>query len=104
MKINIGSRIKVFPADVILFESDINYTNVYLENGDKFLVSTNLKKIEERFAEFTNFFRPNRSFLINLNFAEFSAENSELRLRNERFVAVSRRKMPLLLNLIQHIQ
>jgi two-component system, LytTR family, response regulator len=100
MKINIGSRTKVQPSEVLFFTSDSNYTIVHLINGEKVLVSTHLKKIEKRFASIAYFFRPNRSYLINLNFAEFQAESSELNMNNQQLIPVSRRKKPLLLNLI----
>lgn len=97
--INIGSRKKVSPSEVVYFVANSNYTFVHFENGEKMLVSTNLKVIEERFAYCTNFFRPNRSFFINLNFAEFEEARSMLRIiKNQESVMVSRRRKSLLIS------
>lgn len=96
--ISIGSRKKVSPSEVVYFVAESNYTYVHFENGDKILVSTNLKVIEERFADCTNFFRPNRSFFINLHFAEFEEAGSMLRIKNQESVSVSRRRKSSLIN------
>jgi two-component system, LytTR family, response regulator len=101
MKIEIGSRTKVLPSDVVCFISDSNYTTVYFQNGKKKLLSTHLKKIEKRFAEINYFFRPNRSFFVNLNFTEFSTENFQLKVNNEYCLSVSRRRKQKLLDIIQ---
>jgi DNA-binding LytR/AlgR family response regulator len=96
--INIGSRKQVSPSEVVYFSADSNYTHVHFENGEKLLVSTNLKVIEERFAECKYFFRPNRSFFINLHYAEFEESCSMLRIKDQESVLVSRRRKPLLIN------
>ncbi|GGD41028.1 hypothetical protein GCM10011514_01390 [Emticicia aquatilis] len=101
--ISIGGRKKVSPSEVVYFEADVNYTRVHFENGEKLLVSTNLKVIEERFAECKYFFRPNRSFFINLHYVEFEASYSILRIKDQESVLVSRRKKPLLINALDKI-
>lgn len=90
--ISIGGRKKVSPAEVVYFEADVNYTYVHFENGEKLLVSTNLKKIEDRFAECKYFFRPNRSFFINLRYAEFEESCSMIKMKDHALVLVSRRR------------
>lgn len=96
--INIGSRKSVSPSEVVYFVADSNYTHVHFENGDRILVATNLKVIEKRFAECNYFFRPNRSFFINLHFAEFEEACSMLRIKDQGSISVSRRRKSLLMN------
>lgn len=54
--------------DIILFEADGAYTNLYMNNGSKILVSKRLKFFEDVLHNRTNFFRPHRSHLININY------------------------------------
>lgn len=54
--------------DIILFEADGAYTNLYMNNGSKILVSKRLKFFEDILQNRTNFFRPHRSHLININY------------------------------------
>lgn len=96
--ISIGSRKMVSPSEVVYFVADSNYTHVHFENGDRILVSTNLKIIEKRFADCKYFFRPNRSFFINMHFAEFEETCSMFRIKDQESISVSRRRKPLLIN------
>ena len=47
-------------------KADDNYTEIYLKNNKKKLVSKTLKYIEENLAE-ANFARVHKSYLINVN-------------------------------------
>jgi two-component system LytT family response regulator len=51
--------------NIISCESDSNYTNVYLKNGRKILVSRTLKEIEE-LLEGHCFLRVHHSHVVNL--------------------------------------
>ena len=97
----IGGRKKVLPSEIVLFIADVNYSVAYFENGKKIIVATNLGKLEERFAETNHFFRPNRSTLINLHYAEYSEKNAELVVQNTHFIGVSRRKKSLLMKYLK---
>lgn len=96
--ISIGSRKKVSPSEVLYFVADSNYTYVHFENGEKILVSTNLKIIEGRFVNCSNFFRPNRSYFVNLHFVEFEESCSMLKINNQKSILVSRRRKTLLID------
>ncbi|MCD4789227.1 MAG: LytTR family DNA-binding domain-containing protein [Bacteroidales bacterium] len=50
-------------------ESDNNYTNIFLNNGEKIIVSKTLKEYDEMLSPF-NFFRIHKSHLINLKYLE----------------------------------
>lgn len=54
--------------DIVLFEADGAYTNLFLNNGSKILVSKRLKFFEDILIDKKHFFRPHRSHLININF------------------------------------
>lgn len=91
--IPIGGRKNVIPETVVLLEADINYTKLYLNTGEKLLVATTLKELEARFASEINFFRSNRTYLINLNFMKtFDLKNSEILMDNQKIVMISRRR------------
>ena len=94
--VNIGSRKKIDPKQIIMLQADINYTNVYLIDGSSILVSYTLKKLAMRFVEFEHFIRPNKSILLNMkyvtdfdgSFLQISFPSGEV-LKN---TVVSRRK------------
>lgn len=53
--------------DIVHLESDSNYTNIYLKDGKKLVVSKTMKDFEPYLNE-SDFFRIHRSHIINLNF------------------------------------
>ena len=54
--------------EIILLEADGSYTHVFLKNSSKVLVSKKIKFFEDLLEKRPTFFRPHRSFMINLNF------------------------------------
>lgn len=52
--------------DIIYLKADGSYTNIFLNDGKTILVSKKLKTFEE-VLNHPQFFRPHRSYLINLN-------------------------------------
>lgn len=52
--------------DILYCKADDNYTEIYLNNNKKKLVSKTLKYFEEALAE-SNFARVHKSFLVNVN-------------------------------------
>ena len=54
------------PGDIILCEADSNYTNVYLIDGTRRVISRTLKDFEEILTP-SGFFRPHNSYVINLD-------------------------------------
>lgn len=58
---------EVIETDHILYcKADDNYTEIYLNNGRKKLVSKTLKYVEERLKD-ANFVRVHKSYLVNVN-------------------------------------
>ncbi len=52
--------------DIIYCEADGNYTNIYISDGRKYIVTKTLRDYEDLLHEH-NFFRIHHSYLINLN-------------------------------------
>jgi DNA-binding LytR/AlgR family response regulator len=65
-EISLGSRQKATPSQILYLKADRNYTEVYFNDGSRFLSSTTLGTLEQRLNSFS-FFRTNRSTIINLN-------------------------------------
>lgn len=94
----IGGRMKCNPSDIILLQSDSNYTRLYFSDGSVYITSTNIGKLETRFVSF-NFFRPNRSCIINLDFmANYEKETASIRMENNETIQISRRRVKQFIN------
>jgi DNA-binding LytR/AlgR family response regulator len=89
----IGARQAALPADILLFEADINYTTIHFTNGKKIIVAKTIKQFEEQFRQH-NFFRIHKAYLVNMAFVDYLSEQEHfLKLMNKREVAVSRRRL-----------
>lgn len=91
----------VDPFDIIVCEANSNYTNVYLNEGKKRVISKTLKEFEEILTPF-DFFRPHNSHLINLNHVrEFiRGDGGYIVMQNKMKVPVSKNKREALLHLL----
>ncbi len=80
-------------ADILYCEADGGYTTFFLENGEKILVSKNLKEYESILQLF-HFLRVHNSFLVNLEKVEKfdKTEGGYLILSNHSKIPVSHRK------------
>lgn len=95
-----GKILFLTSEEIICCESDGNYTNIYLENGEKVLVSQTLKKVEEKLPE-TDFFRIHNSYNINLNqVREYVKSDGYVVLMNGKKIPVSRNKKGFFLDKI----
>ncbi|MFN3851078.1 MAG: LytR/AlgR family response regulator transcription factor [Spirosomataceae bacterium] len=95
----VGGRMKFCPSEIILLEGDINYTILHFADGSKILTSTNIGKLEPRFACF-NFFRTNRSYMINLDFiSKYEKETGSIRMENNEMIQLSRRRTKQFINI-----
>ncbi len=90
--------------NIIVCESNNNYTDVRLNNGQHFLISKTLKQIED-LLDMAPFFRVHNSYLVNLQYAirYVKGEGGYLVLNNDTTVPVSRSKKEELLKLITHL-
>lgn len=78
-------------ADIVCLEADGAYTNVWLNNGSKIVVSKKLKFFEEVLSDKACFFRSHRSFIVNINFIKkYSKAENILTLDNGKALLISR--------------
>ena len=56
--------------EIILLEADGAYTSVFLKDGSQILVSKRLRFFEDVLKDRTAFYRPHRSFIVNINFVK----------------------------------
>ncbi len=88
--------------DILYFKAESNYTWVYLNNGDRYLIAKTLKQ----FAGFLNFnqlFRSHHSWIVNLNHVKkyMKGQGGHLVLNNGVTIPVSRANKEQLLNLLR---
>jgi two-component system LytT family response regulator len=91
----------VDPQDIVICEANSNYTNVYLAEGRKRVISKTLKDFEDMLKPF-GFFRPHNSHLVNLSrVREFiRGDGGYLVMENKMKIPVSKNKREELLDLL----
>ena len=79
--------------DILYCEASSNYTEIFLANDKKYLVSRTLKEYEDMLAD-QNFFRIHHSYLINLNSIKkyVRGEGGYVIMNNDKSLDVSKRK------------
>lgn len=78
-------------SEIVLLEADGAYCHVFLKNGTTVLVSKKLKFFEDLIRNRTPFFRPHRSFIINLNFIKkYQRGESTIQMDNGVLVSLAR--------------
>lgn len=89
---------------IIRCESDNYYTNFFLNDGKKILISKTLKENEELLSSH-NFIRPHKSHLINLDYVKsFNREGGGyIMMKDGSKVPVSRRKREQILEILTHM-
>ncbi len=87
--------------EIVYCEASSNYTNIYMLDGKKHLVSRTLKEYEEMLAE-SNFFRIHHSYLINLNLIKkyVRGDGGYVVMNNDTSLDVSKRKKEAFLDRI----
>lgn len=91
--------------DIIRFEADDNYTNIYLENGKKITASKTIKSYEE-LLEHANFYRVHKRHVINLNYMHkyVKGDGGYLVMDDGMKIEVSRRRRPAFMEQIRRLQ
>ncbi len=80
-------------ADIVMLEADGAYTQLYLKNGSKILISKKLKFFEDILATRRIFFRSHRSHLINVNFMKkYTRSEGTILMDNQAHVSLSRER------------
>ena len=94
--VNVGSRTFLHANDIVMMVAEINYTTLFLSNGNKLLVSYHLGKLHERLINYPSFIRPNRNTIINTNHLEdFGIDTLKI---NGHIIKVSRRRKEAILD------
>jgi len=91
-------------SDIIRCESDAGYTNFFLVDGKKILVSRNLKDYEEM-LDGLGFYRLHQSHLINLKYIDHysKSEGGSVIMKDNSAIPVARRKKDNFLKLLEMI-
>jgi len=91
-------------SDISYCESDLSYTQFYLTDGRKILVSKTLREFEDMLKEF-GFFRVHKSFLVNFfAISKFEkADGGYLVMENNDRVPVATRKKDELMELFERL-
>ncbi len=91
--------------DILYFEADGMYTNVFLKNGEKKLICKPLKIFVEQLQEEDLFFKCHRSYLVNLQYVvEFSRKDGDqLIMNNQKSVPISKSNKENFLKVVQQI-
>jgi two-component system LytT family response regulator len=80
--------------DIVLFEADGMYTNVYLSDANKALICKPLKHFVQQLENLSIFYKPHRSFLVNLkHIKELSKQDGHhLILSNNKTIPIAKDK------------
>jgi two-component system, LytTR family, response regulator len=85
-------KIVVNVADILFLKADNVYTEFYLKNATKHVVSKPLKEYDLLLSQI-NFYKPHRSYIININaIKSYLKSSSEIEMINNQKVSVSRDK------------
>jgi two-component system LytT family response regulator len=65
-----GGLMFVSPDDILMLAAEGSYTNIWLADGGKMLISKKLKEFEDLLEGHPSFYRTHRSYMINLKFVK----------------------------------
>ncbi len=78
-------------SEIVYLEADGAYTEVWLNNGSKIVVSKKIKFFEDVLDKRPNFFRSHRSYIVNINFIKkYNRSDNALTLDNSKTIIISR--------------
>jgi two-component system, LytTR family, response regulator len=91
--------------DIILFEADGMYTKVSTTKNQEILVCKPLKHFVELFESQANFYKPHRSYLINLKYIKeyIKKDGGYIIMDNDKSVSISNDKKDEFLTIVQNI-
>lgn len=83
---------RINPAEIVMMKADINYSTIYLQNGEKVMIAKTLK-IMENLLDNQVFCRIHRSILSNrIHILEYDSVLRKVLLTNNYRAFTSRRK------------
>lgn len=91
--------------EIVRLEGSGNYTNFFLKDGTKMLVSRTLKEYETLLTD-ESFVRVHKSCIVNLSFVRkfFIKKEGELELTDGQQVKISRRRAQMFMDRIRSFQ
>lgn len=91
--------------DILLFEADGVYTKVYLQNGKTELICKTLKHFTQQLQEKPMFYKPHRSYLINLKYMSEITKKDGLQviMTNNKSIPIARDRKDDFLEMIERI-
>ncbi len=93
-------RVEYNRSEIMFLSGDINYSEIYMTNGEKMLSSTTLLRHEEKFD---NFIRVSKKYLVNPDYVsgyELQGKFMQITMRNGDHMKVSRRRVKTVLSSI----
>lgn len=80
-------------SDITHLKAEGSYVNIFLRDGNKILVSKNIKDYENQLTTAEGFFRTHRSYLVNTKYiTAIKADTSEAELANKQVIAIARER------------
>lgn len=78
--------------NIELVEADGSYSHFVLKDGQKIMVSKRIKEFENALLASKNFFRPHRSYIVNLNYIRqyVKSDGGYLLMQNDTQVSLSK--------------
>lgn len=98
-----GKTIFLKPEEIIYCKADGNYSNIYLKDNKKEMISKKLKEMEELIHN-DAFYRVHNSYLVNLNYIKeyVKSDGHYLVLEDDTSIPVARSKKDELLALLHN--
>lgn len=79
--------------DITHLKAEGSYVNIFLKDGNKILVSKNIKDYENQLTTHEGFFRTHRSFLVNIRHIKtVLADGTEATLVNNQNISIARER------------
>lgn len=91
--------------DIMLFEADGMYTKVYMKSGDVELICKPLKHFVSQLEEKPLFYKPHRSYLVNLKFVKelTKKDGFYLVLENNKTIPIAKDKKEEFIKIVQEV-
>lgn len=91
--------------DIVLFEADGMYTKVYMKNNETQLICKPLKHFVDQLEDKPIFYKPHRSFLLNLRYMkELSKKDGfHIIMENNKTIPIAKEKKDEFLQMIQEL-
>lgn len=91
--------------DILFFEADGAYTKVYLQNGKIELICKTLKHFTEQLSTKPLFYKPHRSFLINLKYMTEITKKDGLQviMSNNKSIPIARERKEDFMEIINRV-